>query len=675
MKTIEKLKTIRVALAGNPNSGKSTIFNALTGGHAHVGNWPGVTVEKKEGKFEYNGYNIIVTDLPGTYSLTAYSIDERIARDYIVKEKPDVVVCVVDSTNLERNLYLLISLLELGANVVLDLNMADIIEQRKIKIDTKRIEELLGIPVVMTSGIKGTGLDKLKETIIKVKDRKGSSVKINYGKEIEEVIRKIEEQLDGIVSSYPKRFLSLKLLEGDSGIIEEVKKAGYENVVKTALQESSRLEKEFGFDIETEIIEKRYGFIQGIIQQCVKKLTTIEEKLTVSDKIDKIVTNRWLGIPIFAFMMWLTFQLTFTIGGFFADYIDTFFGWLAESSSTWLLSSGAPNWLASLVGDGIISGVGAVLVFLPNIMIMFLFLSFLEDVGYMARAAFIMDKAMHAIGLPGKSFIPMILGFGCNVPAIMSTRTISDERDRLLTILINPFISCSARLPVYILFTEVFFKKNQGLIVFSLYALGILIAILSAKLFKSTIPKLKGPVSPLVMELPPYRLPSLKVVSIHTWERSREFLKKAGTIIFAGVILIWLLASIPQSAEYASEATLIGRLGKFFAPLLKPAGFPFWQAAVALLFGIIAKEVVVGTFGTLFGGEENLSIALSKMFTPLSAYSFMVMSLLYIPCIASIGVIFRETNSWKWTAFAVIYSLIVGWGVAVLIYQIGSLLI
>ncbi len=675
MKTIEKLKIIRVALAGNPNSGKSTIFNALTGGHAHVGNWPGVTVEKKEGKFEYNGYNIIVTDLPGTYSLTAYSIDERIARDYIVKEKPDVVVCVVDSTNLERNLYLLISLLELGANVVLDLNMADIIEQRKIKIDTKRIEELLGIPVVMTSGIKGTGLDKLKEAIIKAKDRKGSSVKINYGKEIEEVIRKIEEQLDGIVSPYPKRFLSLKLLEGDSGIIEEVKEAGYENVVKTALRESSRLEKEFGFDIETEIIEKRYGFIQGIIQQCVKKLTTIEEKLTVSDKIDKIVTNRWLGIPIFAFMMWLTFQLTFTIGGFFADYIDTFFGWLAESSSTWLLSSGAPNWLASLVGDGIISGVGAVLVFLPNIMIMFLFLSFLEDVGYMARAAFIMDKAMHAIGLPGKSFIPMILGFGCNVPAIMSTRTISDERDRLLTILINPFISCSARLPVYILFTGIFFKKNQGLIVFSLYALGILIAILSAKLFKSTIPKLKGPVSPLVMELPPYRLPSLKVVSIHTWERSREFLKKAGTIIFAGVILIWLLASIPQSAEYASEATLIGRLGKFFAPLLKPAGFPFWQAAVALFFGIIAKEVVVGTFGTLFGGEENLSIALSKMFTPLSAYSFMVMSLLYIPCIASIGVIFRETNSWKWTAFAVIYSLIVGWGVAVLIYQIGSLLI
>jgi len=306
---------------------------------------------------------------------------------------------------------------------------------------------------------------------------------------------------------------------------------------------------------------------------------------------------------------------------------------------------------------------------------MFLFLSFLEDVGYMARAAFIMDKAMHAIGLPGKSFIPMILGFGCNVPAIMSTRTISDERDRLLTILINPFISCSARLPVYILFTEIFFKKNQGLIVFSLYALGILIAILSAKLFKSTIPKLKGPVSPLVMELPPYRFPSLKVVSIHTWERSREFLKKAGTIIFAGVIVIWLLASIPQSAEYASEATLIGRLGKFFAPLLKPAGFPFWQAAVALFFGIIAKEVVVGTFGTLFGGEENLSIALSKMFTPLSAYSFMVMSLLYIPCIASIGVIFRETNSWKWTAFAVIYSLIVGWGVAVLIYQVGSILI
>jgi len=674
MKVLEKNDVIKVALAGNPNSGKSTIFNALTGGHAHVGNWPGVTVEKKDGEFNYSNHTFAITDLPGTYSLTSYSIDERIARDFIVREDQDIIVTVTDSTNLERNLYLTISILELGANVILDLNMADIIEQNKIRIDVDKMKEVLEIPVVLTSGLKMTGLSELKKRIVEFRNNQKRSFKIDYGRDIEESIKRIELELENIKSPYPKRFLSIKILEGDVEIIEELKKMGYSNAVDTAFREISKLEKKFGFDIETEIVEKRYGLIESIIHKCVNKAATIEERLTTSDKIDKILTNKWLGIPIFAFMLWITFQLTFTIGGFFADYIDLFFGWFAGLSSGWLETTGAPQWLLSFISDGLIGGVGSVVIFLPNIMILFLLLSFLEDVGYMARAAFVMDRIMHAIGLPGKSFIPMILGFGCNVPAIMSARTISSERDRLLTILINPFVSCSARLPVYLLFTGIFFKRNEGLVVFSLYSLGILVAVLSARLFKSTIPKLKGPVSPLVMELPPYRLPSLKGVLIHMWERSSQFLKKAGTIILAGVVIVWLLANFPLSAGYASEASLIGHIGKFLAPLFKPAGFAFWQASVALFFGIIAKEIVVGTFGTLFGGAGNLSTALPHYFTQLSALSFMVMSLLYIPCIASIGVIYRETNSWKWTTFSVAYSIFIGWLSAVVIYQIGLII-
>ncbi len=675
MKLKEKTEIKKVALAGNPNSGKSTIFNALTGGHAHVGNWPGVTVERKDGEFEYKGKTFIVTDLPGTYSLTSYSIDERIARDFIVKERPDVVVSIIDSTNIKRNLYHTISLIELGANVIIDLNMADILEQKKIKIDTKKMEELLGVPVVLTSGTKGFGLDELKNKIADYEDYKRMPFKVEYGDDIEKSIKNIEMMINGIKTKYSKRFLSIKLLEGDTEIIEELKDAGYEEAVDFALRETAKLEKKFSIDVETEIVEKRYGIIESIVHQCVSKKKTIEEKLSKSDRIDRVITNKWLGIPIFAFMMWLTFQLTFKAGGFIADYIDLFFGWVSSLSSDWLSMLGAPQWVSSLVSDGIIGGIGSVIVFLPNIMILFLILSFLEDVGYMARAAFIMDRIMHAIGLPGKAFIPMLLGFGCNVPAIMSARTISSERDRLLTILINPFMSCSARLPVYLLFTGIFFKRNQGLVIFSLYVFGILVAVLSARLFKSIIPKLKGPVSPLVMELPPYRLPSIKGVLIHMWERSSQFLKKAGTIIFAGVIIVWLLASFPLGVEYASSKSFIGQLGLFLAPLFKPAGFPFWQASVALLFGIIAKEIVVGTFGTLFGGSEKLAIALPKYFTQLSALSFMVISLLYIPCIASIGVIYRETNSLKWTIFSVVYSILVGWVSAVIIYQIAIIIV
>jgi len=668
MEVKDKIETIRVALAGNPNAGKSTLFNALTGGHAHVGNWPGVTVEKKEGRMYYKDYEFIITDLPGTYSLTSYSIDERIARDYVVKGTPDVVVAVIDATNIERNLYLAISLLELGANVVIDLNMADELKRMNVKVDTKKMEEILGAPVVLTSAVKGEGLLELKEAIIEARDKKKEALKINYGEDIEQVISKIEQALHGTDISYPKRFFAIKLLEGDGEFIEVLKEKGRNDIVELVTKEASGLESKFGYDLETEIIERRYGFIEGVTKRCVSRPITTEEKLTVSDKIDRVVTNRWLGIPLFAFVMWATFELTFKVGGIFADYIDQFMGFLGG-----IISAHVPGLLGSFLVDGLIGGVGTVLTFLPNIAIMFLLLAFLEDSGYMARAAFVMDRAMHAIGLPGRSFIPMVIGFGCNVPAIMSTRTISSERDRLLTILINPFISCSARLPIYVLFASIFFKTNQGLVVFSLYALGILVAVLSAKLLKSTIPSLRGPISPLVMELPPYRWPTVKSISIHMWERASSFIKKAGTIITAGVVLIWLLSTFPTSYEYASEGTYISYLGNFFAPLLKPAGFGFWQAAVALFFGIIAKETVVGTLGTLFGGEEKLAEVLPQFFTPLSSYAFMVMSLLYIPCIATIGVIYKETNSWKWTTFSIIYSILVGWVFAVYFYQIGLL--
>ncbi|MGC8790288.1 MAG: ferrous iron transport protein B [Desulfurella sp.] len=663
------MKSFTVALIGNPNVGKSAIFNELTGSSAHVGNWPGVTVEKKEGKFTYLDTQINVVDLPGIYSLSANSIDERIARDFIVKEKPDLVVCIVDSTNLVRNLYLFVSLKELGVKTLLVLNMIDLIED-KLEIDTTKLSNSLKTRVVKTSATKKIGIGELKEAIFDELHYPQEELYVDYGNDIERSIERIKNLLNGTNLPYNKRFLAIKLLEQDPLIIQELKQQQKENIVENAILEINSLEKIYP-DLETEIIEKRYGLIEGVVKNSTKHLVSIEDRLTTSDRIDKIVTNRYLGIPLFALAMLIVFEATFKLGGFFADYIEQFFGWAGDGLSQYIYNP----ILQSFVKDGLIGGVGTVIVFLPNILILFLFLSFLEDVGYMARAAFVMDRLMHSIGLPGRAFIPLILGFGCNVPAIMATRTIADEKDRLLTILINPFISCTARLPIYVLLTGIFFKENHpGLIIFSLYALGIIVAILSAKLFRSAIPQLKGKVSFLIMELPIYRMPTIKAVLIHAWERSREFLKKAGTIILLGVILVWLLSSLPFGVKYASEQSFVGALGKFFAPILSPSGFGFWQAAVALIFGLLAKETVVGTMGTLFGGEDKLSIALPHLFSPLSAYAFMVMSLLYIPCIATIGVIYRETNSLKWTAFSVFYSLFIGWISATLIYQIGSIL-
>ncbi len=666
-------KEIKIALAGNPNSGKTSIFNNLTGSHQHVGNWPGVTVEKKEGYFFYENYKVNVVDLPGIYSLSASTIDEKIARDFLLDEKPDLVVCIVDSSNLERNFYLVTQLLEMKQKIVIDLNMIDIAEAKGLKIDENKLSLILNLPVVKTVASKNKGTDLLKKAIITAyQNKKISDFKINYNKKIEEALKRIIPLLEENNVEEDKRWISLKLLEGDQHIIHRIKeKYKIHNIEEKILAEVTRIEKETGEDIITLMVDNRYGYIKGVLNEILQKSFKRKISWEVSDRIDRIILNRFLGIPIFLLIMYATFQLVFTVGGPAAEVIDTFFSWLGTEAGEILKKAGASDMLISFFVDGVIGGVGSVLVFLPNILLLFLVISFLEDTGYMARAAFVMDKLMHTLGLHGKSFIPMILGFGCNVPAIMATRTLESEKDRILTILVNPLISCSARLPIYVLFTSVFFTKHQGLVVFSLYLLGIVLAIVVARIFKNIF--FKEEVAPLIMELPPYRLPQFKSVLIQMWLRAKVFLIKAGTIIFVTVVLIWFLGSLPPGVEYASEKSIIGKIGKFFAPIFKPAGFGFWQAAVALVFGILAKEVVVGTLGTLFGGEEGLSQILPHYFTPLSAYAFMVMSLIYVPCIATIAVIKRETN-WKWTLLAIGYSLILGWIMAVLIFQIGNLL-
>jgi ferrous iron transport protein B len=663
----ERAKSITIALAGNPNSGKTTVFNNLTGGRQHVGNWPGVTVEKKEGRYIHNGREVTVVDLPGIYSLTAYSLDERIARDFLVRDKPDAVVVIIDASNLERNLYLVTQLQELGARVILDLNMMDVVRSRGVEIDTEKLSAVLGIPIVETVAHRGEGMDELKETIVKAQAEKGDSFKIDYDQDIEGEIEKLQNAVT--LTGYPSRWIALKLLEGDGEVLKAVE--GTE-IAPLVLEAQSGLEHHLGYDLETALVERRYAFLSGLVKESTRKRLDLMERLEISDRIDGVLVNRFLGIPIFLAMMWLVFQLVFTLGAPLADGIDALMGWLGQGVSSGIRGMGGPQWLSSLLSDGIIGGVGSVLVFLPNIMLLFLAIAILEASGYMARAAFVMDRFMHALGLHGKSFIPMLLGFGCNIPGIMAARTLESEKDRILTILVNPLMSCSARLPIYVLFAGAFFPRNQGLVIFSLYLLGIVLAVLVARVFKGIF--FRGEVAPLIMELPPYRLPTVKGVLVHMWERSSLFLRKAGTIIFLGVILIWFLASLPFGVEYASEQSVIGTLGSVFAPLLKPAGFGFWQAGVALSFGILAKEVVVGTLGTLYGVEEmGLTGVIQAQFTPLSAYAFMVMALVYIPCIAAIATIKRETN-WRWTGLAVGYSLVLGWGLAVLIYQTGAVL-
>lgn len=657
---------IRVALTGNPNVGKTTLFNAITGARQKVGNWPGVTVEKKVGIKEYGGHILEIVDLPGTYSLTAYSADEVIARDYILEEKPDVVIQVLDSTNLERNLYLSTQLLEIGTNLILALNMSDLVEKRGEDVNVPALEKLFGISLIKTTANEGKGINQLLDEVIKSGFGGYFPNKIDYGKKIEEEIRHLEmifAEDETLTTRYPSRWLSIKLLEGDENVHTKLSSLSVHSEVKKFL---SRLNPE---EYEAEMADKRYEFISRILPQISEARV---ERMSSSDMIDKVLTSRYLAIPIFLALMWGMFELIFTFATPFMELIDMFFSLLAEMVTA---NIGSP-WLSSLLGDGIIAGVGSVVLFVPNIFILFFLLALLEDSGYLARAAFIMDRLMYSMGLQGKSFIPMLMGFGCSVPAIMATRTLEDEKDRLITMLITPFMSCGARMPVYVLLAGTFFGKQAGSVIFGLYVLGIIVAIVSAKLFRSMI--FKGKPSSFIMELPPYHRPSVNNSLKHMWNQGSLYLKKVGTVIAGGVVVIWLLAYFPQGVEYGSAESYIGSLGKLIEPFVAPIGFD-WKIAVSLIFGFLAKEIVIGSLGTLYGtgaDEGMLSSALlaDPIVTPAVALGIMVFTLLYVPCIGAVAVIKKESGSWRWMLFAAAYSTAIAWIMAFVTVKIGNII-
>jgi ferrous iron transport protein B len=708
-------KTLRIALAGNPNSGKTSIFNQMTGARQKVGNWPGVTVEKKVGTLSYRGHDIEVVDLPGTYSLTAYSVEERVARSFLVDEKPDVVIHVVDSGNLARNLYLTVQLLELGLDLVLDLNMWDEFEASGATLDLERLHEMLGAPIVPTVGHRGTGVRELLDAAIDLAEEREEHhrhVPILYGTHIDDVLAELLEILDrdpDLSGGYPGRWFAIKLLEGDPEVASRV--GGTQEARSRFLETIERLRRHIqvatGADAEKVISEGRYGYIEGALREALEDEAA--DRMALSRSLDSIFTNRFLGYPIFLAFVWALFQMTFRFGAIPMDWISRFVEWLAGTLSVVLPES----LLTHLLVDGVIGGVGSVAVFLPNIMILFLGVAVLEDTGYMARAAFLMDRLMHALGLHGKSFIPMLMGFGCSVPAILATRTLETRRDRILTSLLVPLMSCSARLPVYILIAGTFFAEKAGTVIFVVYAIGIASAILIGRLFASTI--FRSAPAPFVMELPPYRLPTAKGLVIHMWERGRIYLQKMGGVILVASVLLWFLGAFPRDAavEAAYEADIaalrarstpgaleeadrleadlaarqikdsyIGRAGAYIRPVVAPLGFT-WEMGVSLITGFVAKEVTVSTLGVLYrvegeesGGGRSLSQALrdpSSGITPLAAFAFMVFVLLYTPCVVTVIAVRREVGAlWMW--FSIGYQLVLAWLVSFGIYQVGTLL-
>ncbi len=721
------IQRIKVGLAGNPNSGKTTIFNELTGAHQKVGNWPGVTVEVKSGTAYYKGFVLEITDLPGTYSLSAQSQEEIIARDYILDHLPDVMVQIVEGPNIERNLYLTTQLIDLEVPVVIALNMFDEVKSRKIDIHIKKLSQLLGMPIVPTIGKRGKGMRRLMEAIIKTaqsKEKKQKSVKVNYGHEVEEHIEELIETINltgSLRKKYPPRWLAISLIEGDEYAASKIKSSSAlsEQLFVEAMEIRKHLSELFKGDTEEYMADRRYGFINGALKETMK--LPEKQEITLTQRLDSIFTNRIIGLPILFFLMWVLFQSTFGLGKYPVEWINIGINFLTDFTSRLL-----PNGLAKdLIVDGIIGGVGSVIIFLPNILILFLGIAFLEDSGYMARAAFVTDRVMHALGLHGKSFIPLLMGFGCSVPAIMATRMLDSRRDRLLTMLIVPLMSCSARLPVYILLAGTFFPNHAGNVIFGIYILGIFAALLIGRLFSSTI--FKGQYSPFVMELPSYRWPTTKSILIHMWYRSKIYLRKMGGIILIGSIVLWFLGTFPRQQglpsdlaqmkttvekEYNSEITqsesdmnkqtmlkeynrklaeidnmmasrqlentFIGRLGRVIAPVVRPLGFD-WKIGVAILTGFVAKEVVVSSMGVLYavgeGGGTQLSKALkSSEITPLIAAAFAVFVLLYTPCIASIAAIFRESGSAKWVLLSISYQTTLAWITAFIIYRGGLLL-
>ena len=664
---MEKLKFL---LAGNPNVGKSTIFNHLTGMKQHVGNWPGKTVEQKSGSFEFDNYDIEIIDLPGNYSLTPYSVEEQVSRDAIIHEENDAVINVIDAENIQRNLYLTLQIMETGANTILAVNLLNYAEDAGFKINLKKLEETLGIPIVVVDAREGTGLNELVRATIKAANHpKDCSSRLTYGFELDDHVNEVKGLFPNLkIGSAPDSWTAIKLLEGDDEVIDIAEESSDKQNLQKVNNIRRHLEGILNDNVDDAFINARYAEIDSIMKNCVKKPGA--GKKTLTDKIDDIVTNRILGIPIFLIVIYGVFQLTYTIGGPFQDLIDEAFTMLIDSITP-ILGDGLAS---SFVLNGVIGGVGSILTFIPIIFILFFLLSLIEDVGYLARAAFVIDRAMYKImGLSGKAFIPMILGFGCDVTGIMATRTLANESDRISTMLALPFISCSARIPIYALFTAVFFVSNQAEITFGLYILGMIVAIIVARLLKRTAFSEES--APFIMELPPYRLPTLKSAGLHMWERGSLFIKKAGTIILGTSIIVWLLGNLPPGVEEGSIQSIIGMFGNIIAPIFAPLGFGFWQAAVALVFGIMAKEIVVSTFGTLFGvGEDGISTVLPSLFTPLSSLSFMVFTLLYVPCFACLGAIKEESNSWKWMGVCVVTCCVIAYIMAFIVYQGGLLL-
>ncbi|EHK2348377.1 ferrous iron transport protein B [Clostridium perfringens] len=665
---------LTIALAGNPNCGKTSLFNLLTKSRQHIGNWPGVTVEKKEGTLKFKGESYKVIDLPGTYSLGAYSEDEIVARNYILKDKPDVVINVVDATNLERNLYLTTQLIEMGANVVIALNMIDQAEALNIEIDTNKLSKRLGVPIIKTSALKNRGIEELIETSIYSKKNQ-KLININYGEDIENEIKNLSSLLETYKNKleFPVNWTALKLLENDEYIKDKIKQLNAPSIFNKLEESNKTIEKNIGFEADMSIVDKRYSFISSITEDVIKKPS--EKQVTTTEKIDKIVTNKYLGIPIFALIMYCLYELTFIIGAGIQEWFGDLIAKAGVIVSEWFSNMGAPELLVGFIDKGLFGGVGAVLSFLPLIMVMYFLLGLLEDSGYMARAAYVMDRLMRGLGLHGKTFVSMIVSVGCNVPGIMSTRTLENKKDRMIAILINPFISCGARMPIYAVFVEAFFPTHQGLVLFSLYVLGIIVALISGKIFSKTL--FKGESSYFVMELPAYRMPSIKNVFLLMWEKAGAFFKKAGMIIFPMMIVLWALSVLPLGVEPNSEHSILGMIGSFVAPLFVLAGYGTWQAGVSLITGILAKESVVATMGMVYAGVEEgeaLINVIQQVFTPLSAISFLVMTLLYTPCLAALGAIKRETNSMKWTIFSAVYTFVIALVLSTLVYQVGLLL-
>lgn len=676
--------TISVALIGNPNSGKTSLFNAISGGHEHVGNYSGVTVSAKRGVCHYRGYRFEVTDLPGTYALSAYTPEERFVRSHIADEQPDVIINSVVASNLERNLFLTTELIDINPRMVVALNMYDELEASGAHLDYDSLGRMLGVPMVPVEARNHKGIDELLDTVIAVyegRDERVRHIHISHGSIIENGLQQLGEAMNDyreeLPKQFPPRYYALKLLESDRDIEERLQDSPrYAEWCALRDRVVKHIQGDIDEDIETALANQKYGFISGALKETFTPGKRDERAAT--NLIDMIVTHRVWGFPIFFLVMGLMFWCTFSLGAYPQEWIDLLVGWIGAGVNH-LMPEGV---LRDLVVDGMIGGVGSVIVFLPNIMILYLFISFMEDSGYLARAAFIMDRVMHRAGLHGKSFIPLIMGFGCNVPAIMACRTIESRSSRLITILITPFMSCSARLPVFILLTAAFFPAHGGLVMAGLYLLGVLMAILTARLMRLIFFPVDE--TPFVMELPPYRIPTWKATLTHMWDKCAQYLKKMGGMILVASIVIWFLSYYPrpdveQSAmENRYENSYLGRLGKACSPVFEPLGLD-WKAGVSLLSGVAAKEIIVSTIGVLYTEEDTESGALTQKiassgdFTPASALAFLVFILLYFPCIATIAAIGAEAG-WRWAIGGMIYNTLVAWGIAWIFYQIGILL-